>query len=1742
MKKTTRLTTFQIRWLNTKSIPLLFLIFFLNILQLSAQTFNYTGSVQTVTLQPGTYEIEMWGANGGGTQGGKGGYTKGTYAHSGGALYIVVGGAGGTGGIPADINGGYNGGGARPNPGGATRGSGGGATHISSSSGLLSDTTVRTNIVLVAGGGGGGSNSGAGVGGGGGITGANSNGNNPGQGGTQTAGGAAGAGTSGSPGTAGQGGQSLDMAGAGGGGWYGGGAGGGSISGNNGNGGGGGSGYINAIGITNAITLVHTDPGFVQNPDANGNGTVIITSLIPCSGTPLGGSATASPSTRACGNVPFTLSVTNTTLGGGLIYKWQRSDSGANNFSDISGANQLSYTVTNQTVSSDYRFVVTCTNSNSTSYSNIVTMIQPAAAGVFTENFDSTTTGSTTNATYPTCWSYIDDIATTGYGYVEASTAQSGVNSYRLYRTNSTSNAAQKLILISPETDNLGNGTKQLRFYAMASSTNASNVLEIVRSNGITSSSAFTVIQTITVDHTGYKEYVVPLPVTTDDYFGFSLAYNNTTTTTDINIDDVFYEDLETCFYPSNITVSNLTATGGDISWTPSPITVGGTGYEYEIRTSGAPGSGATGLAANGTTTNLSVTISTLNANTQYTVHIRSLCGTSTSRWNPNVEKFTTLCTTFNNFIEKFDTTTVGSASKTGANWPNCWSYIDTVTTGYGYVIAATPQSSPNTYRLYRTNATAGVNQELVLVSPITNNLGNGAKQLRFSVRSYSTTTYNNKLEILSMPTNTSTTGATVLSTVTNTNTTGQTWQEYIVAIPPTTDDYFAFRLAYNGTTTASSVIIDDVYFEDAPPPSLSVISVANILCAGDSTGSAKVEVTGGALPLSFAWSPSGGTSDTATGLTTGTYIVTVTDGVNRVATETITITEPEPLLANVVKTDVSCYGLSDGSISVAPTGGVSPYTYLWNNADTTDSLSNLSGGTYTITITDANGCSITENINIINPTVLSIVNSTYTNVSNYGGSDGSASVVVSGGTAPYSYLWSNNATTDTASNLVAGTYTVTVTDANGCTVTETFTIIQPIPLMVQSVSQKNVACHGGVDGTATIVVTGGNAPYSYLWSPTGGTNATATGLAAGTYSVLVTDATADTITESFTILEPDAITATISHQSDALCNGSSNGSATISVVGGSAPYTYTWSNGQTTTNATVSNLKAGNYTVNITDANGCKLAVALAVTIAQPSAIVFTTANATNISCYGSNDGSISVNVTGGVAPYNYIWSNGQSGSSIQNLAKGTYIVTVTDANNCTSTQTFSITEPAFVGAPTANNQIFCVDQNATLADVLVNGTNIKWYNTAVGGLELPATTVLTNGTTYYASQTVGTCESATRTAVQITLNQSVPITTSQLSVCGNTRIQNMIVDGLNYTQLRWYSSSTSAIPLASSVLLANGTYYVSSIIGTCESARIAIQVQVAGTVNAPIASFQTVCSGTTLNDLLVLKDPLATLEWFSSMQSMIPLPGTTAVATGTYYVKQVLGACESSKIAVQVQVTTVTTPTITSVTACEGTTIADYNNMGNVNYIWYLDNTTTTALADSYVLTSGTYYIANQNGTCVSARKAIALNVGPRPASPTGQTTQLFTYAARVSNLAMNEPNVKWYLSAADAVNMTNELPANTYLTDATTYYGILTNANNCGSLIPTAVTVSLNLGNESLDLAELKYYPNPVDTELNISYNEEINKVEVFTITGQKVLSNTYQSKDVRLDLSKLSSGTYLVKIETLKASQFVKVIKR
>src|SRR5690606_553561 len=474
-------------------------------------------------------------------------------------------------------------------------GGGGGGTDI-----RTTQNTTYANRLIVAGGGGGGVYSTTYPGGnGGGVSGEDGGNTYNGDGGTQNAGGTANAsgtssvgGTDGALGTGGTGGSvaSNSGGGGGGGGYYGGGGGATGNSTSSQGGGGGGSSYIG--GVATGVTFMYGETGFVPNPDTTGNGTVIITSMAPCTGTPTAG--TVSITSRNCASEPFTLSAAGATKQGGITYQWQRSDAGTGTWTDIPTATSASYTVTNQTVPSDYRFVVTCTNNNSTDISNIVTEATTVITANFSEDFDSTpagTSGSTGNASPPACWTYLKDGLSSYYGYTYNSTvyANSPTNSFRFYWYNSSSYANEYLYLISPQTDDLGNGTKQVRFSARMSSATIPGRLEVVSLNDISSPAAATASATVLVsmdlNNDVYQKYILPLPATIDDYFAFRVTYDGSGITRypTTYIDDVYYEDLSPCIFPLGIDVTNVTTTTANISWDASAAT-GVTGYEYEVR------------------------------------------------------------------------------------------------------------------------------------------------------------------------------------------------------------------------------------------------------------------------------------------------------------------------------------------------------------------------------------------------------------------------------------------------------------------------------------------------------------------------------------------------------------------------------------------------------------------------------------------------------------------------------------------------------------------------------------------------------------------------------------------------------------------------------------------------------------------------------------------------------------------------------------------------------------------------------------------------------------------------------------------------------------------------------------------------------------------------------------------------------------------------------------------------------
>ncbi|WP_161499411.1 SprB repeat-containing protein, partial [Flavipsychrobacter stenotrophus] len=506
-----------------------------------------------------------------------------------------------------------------------------------------------------------------------------------------------------------------------------------------------------------------------------------------------------------------------------------------------------------------------------------------------------------------------------------------------------------------------------------------------------------------------------------------------------------------------------------------------------------------------------------------------------------------------------------------------------------------------------------------------------------------------------------------------------------------------------------------------------SVSAVTNVSCNGLSNGAATVSASGGTPGYTYGWAPSGGTAATATSLAAGTYTCTITDANSCTKTQTVTISQPLVLTSSVSAiTNVSCNGLSNGAATISASGGTPGYTYGWApSGGTAATATGLAAGTYTVTITDANSCGKTQTVTISQPLVLASSVSAQTNVSCNGLSNAAATVAASGGTPSYSFSWApSGGTAATATGLAAGTYTVTITDANSCTKNQVVTISQPAVLTASISATTNVSCNGGSNGAATVAAGGGTAAYSYSWFPSGGTAATATGLTMGSYTVAVTDANSCATTATVSITEPIVLTASISATTNVSCNSGSNGSATVTAGGGTGTYTYIWtpSGG---TGATASCPTAGNYTVTVKDANLC--ATTATVTVTQPSAITSNVSAQTNVDCNGNATGAATVTASGGTGTLDYSWVPvGGNLATATGLTAGTYTCTITDANTCNHTQTVTITQPAVLTASiSATTNVSCNGGSNGAATVTAGGgtTAYAYSWTPTGGTGATAT-----------------------------------------------------------------------------------------------------------------------------------------------------------------------------------------------------------------------------------------------------------------------------------------------------------------------------------------------------------------------------------------------------------------------------------
>lgn len=544
--------------------------------------------------------------------------------------------------------------------------------------------------------------------------------------------------------------------------------------------------------------------------------------------------------------------------------------------------------------------------------------------------------------------------------------------------------------------------------------------------------------------------------------------------------------------------------------------------------------------------------------------------------------------------------------------------------------------------------------------------------------------------------------------------------------------------------------------------PTLSFANT-NLSCSGSSNGAINVTVSGGAAPYTYNWG-SGITSEDRTGLAAGIYTVTISDAGNCSITNSVTITEPPALTATAASTNISCSGLNNGSITISAGGGSGTLTYNWGSGITSQNRTGLSAGTYTVTVSDANNCTITRSATITAPSALSVSTVSVTNGTCL--TAAAINISVSGGTLAYNFIWSNGASSEDLTNLSSGSYTVTVSDANGCSAVNGPIAVNSVAVPVLNVvSVTAVSCNSGNNGAINISVTGGVAPYSFNWG-SGITSEDRTGLSAGVYTLTVSDANACTAVTPVTVTQPNALVSSTTTIIDASCT--SPGSININVSGGTGAYNYLWSNGAITED--LSGLSAGNYTVTISDANGCSTVNGpnTVNAIAVPSVVVVSSAN---VLCNGQSNGSINISANGGTPAYTYLWSNGASTEDLSAIAAGNYSVTVSDNLGCTTTvSNIVVSQPAAINASISSVNLNCNGaNNGSVSLSLSGGTapyNFIWSN----GLTTEDISALTAGLYTVSISDANGC-SISQGPVTITQPNAISITLNSTNAadCGN-------------------------------------------------------------------------------------------------------------------------------------------------------------------------------------------------------------------------------------------------------------------------------------------------------------------------------------------------------------------------------------
>jgi hypothetical protein len=571
----------------------------------------------------------------------------------------------------------------------------------------------------------------------------------------------------------------------------------------------------------------------------------------------------------------------------------------------------------------------------------------------------------------------------------------------------------------------------------------------------------------------------------------------------------------------------------------------------------------------------------------------------------------------------------------------------------------------------------------------------------------------------------------------------------------------------YNIVVTSSSGCVFPTIQIRLEALNINLVQKTDVKCYSYPTGSITIKGNGGTVitDYNYKWFKNGTEitgeiTPALTGLTIGTYRVEVQDNNGDSVDNTYTIGQPTgPLTVvnnNLLQKDVSCNAGNNGAIAITVTGGTPGYTYSWNDGSTAKDRTNLVAGVYSVTVTDANGCIQTLNgITILEPSKISISAPSIKDIAINGQNTGSIvfSADPTGGNGGYTYKWTSStntnfsASTRDLSNLTAGTYQLIVSDNKTCESTlQTFTVQEKLKLTVNINKTALIKCNGDLNGELTAEITGGIAPYKYIWKKNGqvlsGQNTqTISGLGFGSYSVSVTDTAnpepagpfAQAEQLNFALIQPDKLTVSVTKQTNVLCYGAQTGEIEIAIQGGTAPYTQKWTKNGVNYSGNLNTLEAGFYNVIVTDAlnHSCTATLIQPVEITQPSApLKIVSAALINLTGFETNNGSIAVTISGGTPTYKYEWRKDANSaiigttSSINNLSIGTYHLIVKDANDCALPQVdYTITQPdklEITSLVQTSGSIKCYGDSIVEFTATVKGGvkeyTFEWLNTTTG------------------------------------------------------------------------------------------------------------------------------------------------------------------------------------------------------------------------------------------------------------------------------------------------------------------------------------------------------------------------------------------------------------------------------------------